>query len=302
MTKNEVIIQKSNYPNLYENESRMKSSNPTNVLHETLFDSNDQNQIHERNKKTSDYEQGLVVRIETDSESGMVSLSQLGTVSNGLQRIFTTLLNDLIGKGNINGSIPKVIVDSSQLVVGDISPESFNMHIVNRPDAFINGLFAEENLENMYALFNRITKEDPSFIIEEIGLRTFTVTKHWFDQMDKENISLSIMKDFEEVKVDQKMLDTIIHKFNDIKSKVISEEIEVIGVIDSANRSTTTIKILKEDSTSIRAKADMELFEEGLVIGIKPYKFTLNKILVQSISSNQTKETFKVISIKEFEE
>ncbi|WP_179135765.1 hypothetical protein [Planomicrobium okeanokoites] len=292
-------LSKSSFPSLADLEKTSASIASESKYSRMAQASMDQIKLFERNKVTGNEEEDFVVSILSTLAPGQVSLAMLGSVSRGIQRVFTSLFNDAFGKGNVKGIIPKNIIDSSQLVMQYNSPGSFNMHLIAQDDYFVNGSLTKEGLEKLKDFLFRIPSEDPSFIIEEFGLRTFAVSKHWFKELKKEEVSLSIIDQQRETRITKDVIHSINKKFDEIKNKTEIENISVSGIIDSANRSVNSLKILKENGDSLAVKTHHEIFEKGLVIATKKYQFELEKNIILNTTSGIKKELYVLTDIAE---
>ncbi|WP_088005637.1 hypothetical protein [Indiicoccus explosivorum] len=279
-------------PSLAELERSLKSLDGNSRFYDLADASMEQIKLFERNKVTGKTEDEFVVSIDTALEPGQITLTKLGSVARGIQRVYTSMFNDVFGKGNAKGLIPRYIVDSSQLILENTSPGSFNLHLGAVDDYFVDGVISEEGLGKLKEFFQRLPEDDPSFIIEEIGYRTFAVSKNWFKEMDKEDISLSIINKGSKTKIDKEKIHYISNRFDEIKSKIETESIFVTGVIDSANRSVSSIKIISDSGIAISAKTNREIFTQGLVIATKMYQFNLTKSTITNKNTGNKKETF----------
>lgn len=296
---NAQLNSREDFPTLELLESSFAAVESDSPYRQFAEASMNQIKLFERNKVTGPEEEEFVVSILSSLAPGQVTLAKLGSVSRGIQRVFTTLFNDVFGKGNIKGIIPKNIIDSSQLVMQHNSPGSFNMHLAVQDDHFVNGALTSEGLEKLKDFLFRISDEDPSFIIEEFGPRTFAVSKHWFKELTKEDVALSIIDKKRETQITNDKIQAISRKFDEIKNKTEIENISVLGVIDSANRSVNSLKIIKENGDPVAVKTHHEIFEKGLVIATKQYKFDLEKNIILNTTTGTRKELYVLTDLAE---
>ena len=110
------------------------------------------------------------VKIETDLPSGEIPLTTLGTMANGIQRIYTSICNELFGNKKSSGKIPTTIINSSKLIMVASSPGSYNMHLASNVINQNEGLFSLEKL-----FHELLTKPDAGFVVEDYGVRTFKI-------------------------------------------------------------------------------------------------------------------------------
>lgn len=254
--------------------------------------------LFEQSKRET--EEDLMIKINSKLTSGNVGLTELNVVSSGIQRVFTSMYNNLFGKGNTRGIIPKEILDSSELILTNTSPGSFNMHLKLKNENPIINSHDYRSINYLSELMDNIdTKRDYTDIVDDFGIRTFNVLKGWFEDLEKEEIEFdfSDIKKNKKVSLSKEKIKNVNQSLKNIKTKEKSESVEIHGILLAAD-STKLSFIIKSGDKEIKGKTTAELFREELTIN-KKYNFKLTKKLIINTSTRQEKESFYLHEIKQ---
>ena len=281
-------------PSIHDIEKSMKAIPNSSPYKQMMEYGYEQISLFEKKTLGIDEEKLFNIKIETDLEPGEIPLTTLGMMSNGIQRVYTSICNEMFGNKKSFGKIPATILNSSELVMVASSPGSYNMHLASK----INSM--NDNLSTLERLFYELIQEpDASFVVEEYGVRTFKILNEWFDKINQYNIEFSIKNQNSiPINFDIHSLELAKQKLNDISTSESSETIELVGIIESANSSSNTITILLNSGEKITAHCSNNLFDSGLTIKTILYKFTCTKTSITHITSKQKKQRY---SIQDFE-
>ncbi|MFE4524757.1 hypothetical protein ACFRCQ_22065 [Cytobacillus firmus] len=256
-------------------------------------------QKFEQNKTKED----LLIRILSPLPSGKISLSALNTVSSGIQRVFTSVYNTFLGKGNTRGMIPKDIVDSSELILTATSPGSFKLHIDLKNQNPIIASHDSDALKQFSDLFDALYKQDDYTVIaEEYGIRTFNILKNWFQDLNRGNVEFEYLNNQENKRVflSKDLINNATKQLESIKTRELLEPLELLGELVSASSTNNSFAISAND-TLIKGKTSADVFKLGLTIN-KLYKFNLTKKIIENTASGHQKESFFLNSIEPFKD
>ncbi|WP_264987990.1 hypothetical protein [Lysinibacillus piscis] len=245
----------------------------------------------------------LNIKIESEYPSGSISLEALSLVSGGLQRVFNSICNNLIGNKKSSGPIPKEVLDYSNLILVNSSAGSFNMHI----DQFqqteqltllgIADLELLPELENAFQIIQS-TENDVGKIVEQYGPRTFNIMNKWFYELQQNNIEFTIMRpDKDSIVFTKDTVKSTYERLADVKVKE-SSEIEVAkGFIVGANPITNTLSITLESGEKISAQASPKILHQNLVLLTTTYTIRFNVTNIKHVSTGKTNKSYQVIDI-----
>ncbi|GAA0438560.1 hypothetical protein GCM10008983_14320 [Lentibacillus halophilus] len=251
------------------------------------------NEILNFEKKKKQKKEDLLVKVKSLQESGRIGLRELNVISSGIQRVFTSMYNNLFGKGNSRGPIPKNILESSELILNNTSPGSFNMHLGLTEDNPIIESYDYDSINYFYDLMEDInSQEDYTEIADNYGIRTFNILKNWFQDLENEQVEfdLTYLDKGDKVSLSKNKISSITKTLSNIKTKEISESIQVDGKLLAADYSKLSFSI-SWNGKEIKGKTNAEVFNKGLTIN-NTYTFKLTKKIITNISTNEEKESY----------
>lgn len=256
--------------------------------------------LFEKNKKNDS--EDILIKIYSQLTSGTISLKELNIVSSGIQRVFSSMYNNLFGKGNSKGPIQKGILDSSELILTDTSPGSFNLHVKRKENNPIIDAHDQNAVMYFSDLLEEISQEnDYTEIVEEYGVRTFNVLRSWFDKLDREEVEFEFSDLYKNkvISLTKQKINAASKALNDIRTQEFSESLKINGELLAADSKSLTVTIKKNNNNEIKANTTAETFNKGLTIH-EDYQFKLTKKLITNISTNQSKESYYLNDIKRF--
>lgn len=270
---------------------QIPSSSPYKKMAEYSFN---QVSLFEKKLLGINEEELFNIKIETDLKHGEIHLNTLGIMANGIQRIYTSMCNELYGNKQSSGKIPVAILNSSKLVMVASSPGSYNMHLTPSTNTEIDRLSSLEKL-----FYELLEKPNASFVVEEYGVRTFKILNEWFNTINQDHIEFTIKNKLSTpINFDIHSLAMAKQKLNDISTSESSEKVELIGVIESANSHLNSLTILLDSEEKITAYCMNNLFDSGLTIKTVRYKFSCTKTSITHITSRQKKERYTIESFE----
>lgn len=287
-----------NYQSEVPSASDIESSDPSDSEFKSLVEhSKNQILLFEQNKKNNSGD--ILIKIYSKLESGTISLKELNLVASGVQRVFSSMYNNLFGKGNSKGPIPNSILDSSELILTDTSPGSFNLHIKRKENNPIVEAHDQNAINYFSDLLEGISKEtDYTDIVDDFGVRTFTILKDWFDDLNREEVEFqySDVHKNKDITLTKHKIKSAYKALNDIKTREFTESLDITGELIAADSKKLSV-IIRNNNSDINANTTVETFNKELTIH-KEYQFKLTKKLITNISTNQTKESYYLNEIK----
>lgn len=242
----------------------------------------------------------LQIKIDTNFPSGLISLRDLNIVSSGLQRVFTSMYNNLFGKGNNRGMIPKSIADSSELVLTNASPGSFNLHLKLKKENSIiksHGLSSICHFSKLMSQINDLNNYTK--VVDDYGIRTFNILKRWFYELDKGKVEFKytdLVHD-QSVNLTSKKINKIMKHLNYIKTREVSKIMNVSGKLLAADSMNNSFEIQLGDKR-IKGKTTAEIFNNELTIK-RYYNFKLTKKIIEDSSTGQQTESYYLNELDE---
>lgn len=299
----EELTSQHDFPTIHELEKSFNNISQDSPYYSLAKLSLEQVLSFEREKLGIIEDNYLSVKIETDLPAGSISLKVLGLVSSGVQRVYSSVYNDLFGNRKSKGKIPSSILESTELILHSATAGSFNMHIDSKSQNPILESHDEKGMDKMSDLFSHLVgDEDATFVVEKYGIRTLKVLSSWFEDLEKEKIELSLKnKNNSRIVLDQPVISRTKEKLLSVKSKEILEPITILGTIESANSSSNTLIIITNENEKIPAQASADIFEKGLVVKITDYVFKCTKVLIVNEITNEQKISYKIIDVTESE-
>lgn len=279
------------------------SVNPESRYHKLINFGMSEIERFEQEKLTKQCVAAINVKVESDAPSGTIPLSVLSLVSGGLQRIYDSICNNLVGNKKSVGPIPKEILAYSSLLLIDSSPGSFNLHIdhngqkeqLELPE--IANLELLPELENAFQIIHS-TEEDIGKIIEHYGPRTFNITKQWFQKLQHNNIEFTILRaEKDSLAFSKEHIKSTHDKLSDVKVHESSDIEMAEGFVTGANTNTNTLNITLENGEKISAQASPKILHQNLVLLTVKYTIRFKVTKIRHLSTEKTKKTYQVMDI-----
>ncbi|MBC2165069.1 hypothetical protein HCB26_00605 [Listeria booriae] len=230
--------------------------------------------LFEDNKKNNST---VSIRIHSELASGTIDLLSLNTITSGLQKVFSSAINNIKGNANDFGLIPADIANESKLILTNIAPGSFIVMLRDNEPVFSQeSIFTEEKsirniavLDDLFKMISTIhTEDEAEKIVENYGVRTLNITKSWFKNMSilDANFEYENLNSEVKYKLDSELIINAEKKLSALKVKKREEPKDITGVLIGVIPTTKQIELRLGKSKKIRVKIlDRSLADVNLV-------------------------------------
>lgn len=280
---NENIIDYSQVEDFfYQNKFKHEKSKYSDVLSIMMDDISNFEKLKKETQSPS-------IRIINDFSTGVIDISTLTSVANGLQKVFNGAYNAIRGNGSNKGKIPRHIQDESMLVITGFAKGSFIIKLDSAEKELNKGkekLFDSnfnqiELLNDIIVSINKVDSyADLSSFVEKFGVRTFNYTRDWFKQLAYKDIALEFNNKPYNIDTyfNKSRISDIAERFSTIDLKEAIEKVKFTGKLTGVNHHNSTIELNLESDNLIKIKIIDDSLEYTKLTTNLVYNLDVNKI------------------------
>lgn len=242
----------------------------------------------------------ISLRIFSELESGTIELRTLNAITKGLQSVFSSAINNLFGNGRDRGKIPNYIINQSRLVLTGVRPGSFIIELENIENLDKDNqlkILEETNEKNdiltdLLVLLNS-DQDDKSIeqVIEEYGIRTFNISRDWFNDMEHEAVSFEYIDDKNNKKeiFDNQRIQKISNRLSNIRVSKRDEVLTLKGKLIGINNTKRLLTFEDDKGVEIMVKVSDKSLEKHSITTNKIYTIQVNKITIEDTLGKKSK-------------